>query len=168
MSNTVVNYQENLTTALEGICLNLGGTLPTRSSVTNLDQYHLDLATAIQSGGIGGAIFTIGAENANVRPVAIQLTDGNGNALTRRGLVHVYLSNDANGDAIASAGTPAGLAAGTDGLFQQLTANLAGFCTSESDGDIDLNITNTGTGTVYLVVVLPSGKLVVSSAITFA
>lgn len=40
--------------------------------------------------------------------------------------------------------------------------------TSEADGDIDINITDTGTPTFYLAVVLPNGKLNVSSAITFA
>lgn len=168
MSNTISNYQTALTSALEGICLNLGGVLPSRARVTNLDQYHLDLANAMQSGGIGSANFTIGAEISNARTVAIQLTDGNGSALSRSGFVQAYLSNHPDGSSIATAGTPAGLAAGTNGLFQQLTANLAGFCTSEADGTIDLVITNTGIGSVYLVIVLPSGKLVVSGVIAFA
>lgn len=165
---TVTNYDERLTSALEALVTAQGGTLPTLDKVSNIANYHIELVEAANAGAIGGASFTIGTEAANVINVAIQLTDGAGSNLAKRGFVQVYLSNDANGDSIATTGTPAGLAIGTDGLFQQLTANKAGFCTSEADGSIDLNITNTGAGTQYLVVVLPSGKLVVSSAITFA
>jgi len=39
---------------------------------------------------------------------------------------------------------------------------------SEADGDIDVDITDSGTPTMYLVLVLPNGKLAVSDAITFA
>lgn len=39
---------------------------------------------------------------------------------------------------------------------------------SESDGDVDINITESGAGTWYLILQLPNGKLVASSAITFA
>lgn len=165
---TVTNIIERTVAALEAFVIAQGGTLPTRDSVTETTDYQVELLEAANAGAVGGATFTIGAENANVINVAIQLTDGAGAALTQRAVVQVYLSNDANGDTIANTGTPAGLAIGTDGLYRQLVANLSGFCTSEADGDIDLNITNTGAGTQYLVVVLPNGSLVVSGAITFA
>ena len=40
--------------------------------------------------------------------------------------------------------------------------------TSESDGDIDIDFTDSGAQTVYLVLVMPNGRLVISSAITHA
>lgn len=39
---------------------------------------------------------------------------------------------------------------------------------SESDGDIDISISESGAKTMYLVLVMPNGRLVVSGAITFA
>ena len=167
--SVVTNYEERMTAALEGLVLAVGGSLPTRENVSSVQEYRLKLCEAASTGAIGGATFTIGAESANVINVAIQLTDGNGDDLARAGQVFVYLSADAGGQTTGSGvGHPTGLAIGTDGFYQQMIANLAGLCTSETDGDIDLNITNTGTGTQYLIVVLPSGKLVASGAITFA
>lgn len=120
-------------------------------------------------GGVGDASFTIGGEAADVINVAVQLKDVFGADLAVRGSVDFYLSDDANGDSIASAAPDGGIAIGTDGLMIEWTANLAGKLTSESDGDIDINMTHAaGAKTVYLVLVLPNGKLKVSSAITFA
>jgi hypothetical protein len=166
---TVTNYEERLSTALEGLVLAVGGTLPSRESVSSEQQYRLALAEAASDGAVSGATFTIGTEAANAINVAIQLTDGNSNNLAHAATCYVYLAADTAGQTIGSGvGTPAGLAIGTDGLYQQVTQHIAGFVTCEADGDIDLTITNTGTGTQYLVVVLPSGKLAVSGAITFA
>lgn len=169
MSEQVTNYHERKTAAYKGLVLAAGGTLPTRDPVSNPVEYRLQLLEAAAVGTVGGATFTIGAENTNVKNVAIQLTDGLGNNLAHAACVQIYLAADSAGQVIGSGvGTPAGLAIGTNGLYRQLTANISGFCTSEANGLIDLNITNTGTGSQYLVVVLPNGKLVVSGAITFA
>jgi hypothetical protein len=61
-----------------------------------------------------------------------------------------------------------GGAIGTDGLAIPVVAGKAWQLTSESDGDIDITFTETGAKTMYLVLVLPTGKLVISTAITFA
>ena len=82
--------------------------------------------------------------------------------------MRVYLSDDANGDSIAGTAPDGGIAIGTDGLLEETTANKAGFVTTEADGDFDITITESSVDTWYLVVVLPSGKLSVSGAITFA
>jgi hypothetical protein len=99
--------------------------------------------------------------------VGIQLNDAAGAAMATRTTLLWYLSSDANGDAIASA-TSGGIAIGTDGLLVEWTTNVSGMVTSEADGDIDVNIVEAGALTVYLVLVLPTGKLTVSGAITFA
>lgn len=72
---TVTNYEERLTTALEGLVMANGGDLPTRNSVNSDQEYRLKLAEAVADGAVGGATFTIGAEVSNVIKVTIQLTD---------------------------------------------------------------------------------------------
>lgn len=112
--------------------------------------------------------FTIGAEAANVINVGIQLNDAGGSALAARASVFAYLSDDANGDSIAATAPDGGWAIGTDGLLIPVVANKAAQLVSESDGDIDIDITESGALTVYLILVLPNGLLVASTAITFA
>lgn len=115
------------------------------------------------------AKFTVGAEAANVINVAIQLKDrDNGSELAERTAIPFYLATDANGDTPASTAPTGGIAIGTDGVMIEWAANLSGMLISEADGDIDIDLTDTGTPTFYLVLVMPDGKLAVSSAITFA
>jgi hypothetical protein len=71
-------------------------------------------------GTVGGATFVIGAEGAvtaNTRNVAIQLQDSNGVDLAVRGIVQAYLSNDANGDTLATNNPTGGVVIGTDGVL---------------------------------------------------
>lgn len=113
------------------------------------------------------ASFTLGAEAGNVINVAIQLLDGRGDEIATRCAIPFYLSDDADGDTVVAAATS--LAIGTDGLAIESVSNSHGLLVSEADGDIDLNIGDaSGAATYYLVLVMPSGKLVVSQAIEFA
>lgn len=116
---------------------------------------------------VGNATFSIGVEGSDIITVSVQLKDQYLADLAVRGKVDWYLSADANGDTVATAAS-GGVAAGTDGVVASTITGKAGFAVSEADGDIDFAITDTGTPTMYLVIVLPSGKLVVSGAITFA
>jgi hypothetical protein len=121
------------------------------------------------NGAPAGATFVVGAEaGGNTINVAIQLKDANGADLAVHGSVLAYLSNDANGNAIATAAPSGGWAIGTDGLLIPIVTNKAAQLVSEADGDIDVTIIEAGAYTVYLVLVLPNGKLAVSGAITFA
>lgn len=116
---------------------------------------------------VATATFTIGAEAGNVINVAIQLKDAAGTDMAIRNAIPFYLSDNANGDTVVAAATS--LAIGTDGVCIEWTSNSAGLLISEADGDIDLDIGDaSGAATYYLVLVMPNGKLVVSSAITFA
>lgn len=114
-----------------------------------------------------GATITVGTEAANVVNVAIQLEDGDGNALAARACVYAYISDDANGDSIAATAPDGGWAIGTDGVLQPVVANKSAFLVSESDGDIDVDVTESGTDTFYVIVVLPTGLLVASDALSF-
>lgn len=114
------------------------------------------------------ADMTVGAEATNVINVAVQLEWAHGAAIDRRASVLAYLSDDANGDSVIAT-AHSSVAIGTDGLAMELITDKVFLLTSESDGDIDIDITqSTGAKTAYLVVVLPSGDLVVSDAITHA
>lgn len=127
-------------------------------SIRELQNAHLD------------ASFTIGAEGSNAINVVIQLKDDKSqNDCAARKSVFGYLSADANGDAIAGTAPDGGWAIGTDGLLIPVVASKAAIFVSESDGDIDVTITHAaGALTVYLILVMPNGRLVASSAITFA
>jgi hypothetical protein len=116
---------------------------------------------------LAGATITVGTEAAHVINVAVQLKDADAADLAARASLNAYLSDDANGDSVVAT-APDTVAIGTDGLAIPLIAKKCYLLTSESDGDIDINITNAGADTFYLVLVMPSGKLVVSDAITHA
>lgn len=116
-----------------------------------------------RSSVVAGVTFTIGAEAANARNVQVKLASGGAH-----GAVLAYLSDDASGNSIVATAPSGGWAIGTDGLLIPLVTNKAAYLVSEADGDIDVTITEAGVKTVYLVIVLPDGSLVVSSAISFA
>ena len=113
------------------------------------------------------ASFTIGSETSDAINVGIQLKVG-ANDLDQRGAVLCYLSDNANGDTIISGAPSGGVAIGSDGLAIPLVTNKAFLLVSEADGDIDITITDTSARTIYVVLVMPSGELVVSAAVTFA
>lgn len=111
--------------------------------------------------------FTIGTETTNTINVGIQLYSGP-NELYEPGSVGVYLSDDADGLSIVATAPSGGWAIGTDGLLIPIVANKYGTLVTEADGHADITITETGADTFYAVVILPSGQIVVSDAITFA
>ena len=129
----------------------------------------IDVQAGALVGSVCGATFVIGAEATNVINVGIQLTDSQGADIAIAGHVRAYLSDSSTGVGIAGTAPATSVAIGTDGaIIVADVAKLAWQLQSETDGDIDLNITETGTDTWYLVVILPDGRQVVSSAITFA
>lgn len=113
------------------------------------------------------ATISVSAEAVDVVTVTIQLKDSGGADLAVRGTCFAYLSDDANGDSVAGT-APDTVAIGTDGVAIPLVAGKCWMLTSEADGDIDLAVTEDGTDTWYLVLVMPSGKRVISAAITTA
>jgi len=117
---------------------------------------------------VGGASFTIGSESGDVINVVVQLEDGNGDALAERCAVTMYWSSSSTGDTIAV--NPTSITIGTDGVIIQTHSVAQSFtAVSEADGDIDIDLEYTGLPyTYYLVVILPGGPLVISSAISFS
>lgn len=121
---------------------------------------------AIAAGYVDATITVVG-EVSNEVDVTIQLTDANGDDLAVRGSVFAYLSDDANGDAIVVTAPDGGWAIDTDGLLIPVVAGKAAVLVSEADGDIALTITEAGAKTAYLIIVLPEGRLVASTVLTW-
>jgi hypothetical protein len=117
-------------------------------------------------GGCAGASISVGAEATNVRQIAIQLKDAQGNDLAHRAALQVAVFADANGDAFAATGGSTGIAIGTDGALVPVVAKKLFLAISEADGDLDLTWTDTGTEAAYLAVILPNGAIVISAALT--
>lgn len=114
------------------------------------------------------ADFTVNAEAANAITLNVQFKDRvDGGELGEAIGVNYYLASEATGQAVATA-PDGGIAAGTDGVLIEWTANLSGLAICEADGDLDVVLTESSTGTWYLVFIAPDGKLLVSPAITFA
>ena len=116
------------------------------------------------------AAFAIGAEAGNVINVGIQLKeDKSGNDLAARASVRMYLSDDANGDNVVATAPSGAVAIGADGVLHDIGGGTKKvfMLVSEADGDIDVNITEAGAKTLYMVLVMPNGRLIPSGAITF-
>lgn len=72
----------------------------------------------------GASLFTVGAEGGDVINVAIQLKKAAGTDLAVRAALMAYLSNDANGDSLATNAPSGGCAIGTDGVLIPVTPAL--------------------------------------------
>ena len=106
---------------------------------------------------------------AGTDTVAIQFNGANGEAIAEPVTVIWRLTTDAYGQTLATTSTDiTSLAIGTDGTLEELSSNVYGFMTSETDGDVDLAIVMPIGKSVYLCLVMPSGRLVISDAITYA
>jgi len=114
------------------------------------------------------ASFSIGADAGTTIAVGIQFKDRlSGNVMGEAVAVPWYFSSDAAGQVIATAGS-GGVAIGTDGFLIEWTADLSGLMISEADGDVDIVITEAGALDMYLNLVMPNGRIVTSSIISFS
>ena len=92
--------------------------------------------------------------------------DQDGNALDHIAHVRAIVFADSAGAALATTGGSTGIAIGTDGLIADTAVAKKVFdLVSEPDGDIDLTWTDTGTEEVFLGLVMPNGKIVMSGSI---
>lgn len=115
---------------------------------------------------VAGATIVVGDEETNVVNVAIQLTDGNGDNLDNVAGVLAYLSDAATGDGLATTAADS-VAIGTDGVLAELVAGSAYVLISDATGAVDIDVTQDAADTLYLILVLPSGKVIASSVLTF-
>ena len=141
-------------------------------SVIQSDHYHIGLDRIMvetdtyqnEAGRAASATIVVGAENANVRALTIQLlkSDGSDCSAVQQVLIAVFTA--ATALAFATTGGSTGIAIGTDGALLAVVAKKLFIATSEADGDIDLTWTDTGTEEVAVAVILPNGKMVISDA----
>lgn len=118
------------------------------------------------------ATFTIGAETANARNVAVQLgsaTTRGAAARAKAGVqaVRAYISSDAAG-AVHEPNSVT-LAVGARGKRLESGTGTPGTFVTNADGIVDVVVGDPtdAARTLYLAVVLPSGKVTVSPALTF-
>ena len=116
----------------------------------------------------GVAIVTVvaAAEDTNVVNVVIQAKRNKGGNAQVAVALPFYLASDAAGLLPQAVAHDGGIAIGVDGSLIESVANLSGLLITEVDGSCDIDITDAGAFTAYLVVVLPTGEIVVSNVIT--
>lgn len=123
---------------------------------------------------LANVTYSIGVEGSNAIIVSCQAVDANGNDFAKVVRFPMWLVTTAAGDVLEPHSATLTIASGTDGVVElTAAANALGHSAfnvvTEADGDIDVSITQTsGADTFYLVSQLPSGKMVISSVITFA
>lgn len=113
--------------------------------------------------------FVIGAEDSNVINVGLTIKAGNGDIISYRTGIRMYLSSDATGDTLEGT-APDSIAIGTNGLFLPNGSDsvVDGVIYTTITGLADLDITEaTGADTVYMNVEI-DGVVYTSAAITFA
>lgn len=114
------------------------------------------------------ASIAVSDEATNVRTITIQLKDANGADIDYVEEVELAMFLTADRLAYVVTGGSTGIAIGTDGALSTIVAKKRFYATSEADGDIDLTWTDTGTEAAFLGLKLPTGRWVMSSALTNA
>jgi len=115
---------------------------------------------------ITNSTITVGTEASNVVNVAVQFKDAAGDNLARPVHCHLYFSDDAAGQTIATTAITT-VAVGTDGVIMEaITAGKEYRVVSEADGAFDLDLTQAAADTLYMQIALPN-ELKTSSVITF-
>jgi hypothetical protein len=114
------------------------------------------------------AVFTIGSELTDTITVNVQLIDANGDDEVLVTALWGYLSGDSGGTGIIGTAPTGGIAAGTDGtIVAEPVDNKLFLAESEADGDLDFTLEEAGNNSFYLVLITPSGRMVVSDEINF-
>lgn len=117
---------------------------------------------------VNRATFVIGAEATNVINVGVTFRDADNNVIAQTAALHCWLSTLPTGLDVVATAPSSGIAIGTNGLLIEAVADKYGLLVCNAAGLADINFSEAGVATFYLVLRMPDGSLVVSSAITFA
>lgn len=116
-----------------------------------------------------------GAETANTRNITIQFLKADGTDMDAPVTAEVIMYLDATGTNHVVTGGSTGITggagnagAGVDGSLLAIVAKKRFSVISEADGDLDLEWLDTGTEAAYLGLKLPSGRIIISDALTNA
>jgi hypothetical protein len=114
------------------------------------------------------ASITVAAEVTDVRAITIQLKDIHGNAIDYAEVVDIVMLLNASGTDFVATGGSTGIAIGASGKLQTIVAKKRFTAISTTAGVIALTWTDTGTEAAYLGLVLPTGRMIISAALTNA
>lgn len=115
------------------------------------------------------ATILVGDENANVRLITIQLKDTKGKDIDYAAEVEITLYLDVERLAYVVTGGSTGIALGTaDGALLTVVAKKFFKATTELNGDLDLKWTDTQTEVAFIGLKLPTGRIIMSTALTNA
>lgn len=117
---------------------------------------------------VAGATITVAAQAVRTIKASVQLLASGGGSLAVRGAVDAYLSDDEYGNSIVATAPSSAVAIATNGLLINQVTDKAFKLVSEANGLVEINVINDVADTFYLVLVMPSGALIVSAAITFS
>lgn len=113
-------------------------------------------------------VITVGAEVSDVRAITVQLYDVNGNKVNYAAKVELVMYLDATGTQFAATGGSTGIAIGANGKLLQIVAKKVWKAITDITGKLTLTWTDTGTEVAYLGVHLPTGRTLMSVALTNA
>ena len=111
-----------------------------------------------------------GATTANTRDCVVTLLDSEGVAIdyVEEIEVHMFLNAARTAYVVTGGSTGISLGAAGDGALLAVVAKKVFVCTTEATGILDLDWLDTGTEVAFMGVKLPSGRYVMSSALTNA
>jgi len=113
------------------------------------------------------ATITVGTLVGDVYPVTIQLKDYLGNNLAVPAGVIAYYSSVATGLDPTNVDTEMATTSGGAGAVVVMLTKYMYLLISEADGTIAIDSEDAGTDDQYIVLVMPTGKLVVSGVLTY-
>ncbi len=93
------------------------------------------------------------------------LKDAEGNAVAKRTLVTVYLSDDDGGATLASTAAALTVEGSGDVSLGELTANHSAVLMTSTTGTFTVTIQDAGADEYYLIAVMPNGEILVSSPV---
>ena len=153
---------QTLNTALQAYDADIMKTLRTKTLATlktTLDSYSDEINTAT---------FAIGTQAVQSRTVSVTLKTAAGAAISHAGVVDVYLSDASTGLDIAATAPSGGVAIGSAGkVLAAITAGKLIKVVTNATGGVDLILTENTAKSFYICIVLPNGRIIVSSAIAF-
>lgn len=117
---------------------------------------------------VADATITVGAESSNARAITIQLKDANGVNIAYNARVEIGVYLDATPTDFVATGGSTGIGIGADGKLLAVVAKKRFVAISKNNGSIKLTWTDTGTEAAFLGVILPTGRIVMSTALTNA
>lgn len=114
------------------------------------------------------AVITVGAEITDARAISIQLKDPNGANIDFVEVLDIILFTTAAMVAYVVTGGSTGIAIGANGAIQATVAKKRWSALTDATGLLTLTYTDTGTEACFLGVRLPTGRVVMSAALTNA